>query len=155
MKIQSLTVPLFVLLICAVPTRGQTQRPSRAAEAVREASGSLDRYQALAASFQCDENEPNLRNECTGTLKALSERVENARRKIAAYETSRRRAVALFDVYQAFQDIGEMTDQMAHQSDSYNEQDREISAEVYNNFVKITMWLGSEVRDSLASCGAN
>jgi hypothetical protein len=154
MRMHVLVVPALLAVVGAVPARGQTPR---VAEALQGAGDSLDRYQKLAASFRCDTSDQKFLHDCNETLEALMESAQDARKKVASYHASPRaqKLAALFDVYQAFERITERATAFSIEveSESQSDNDRRFSAQVYNNFVKTTMWLGSVLRDSLGACG--
>jgi hypothetical protein len=155
MRTQWLILALFLLVVGPVSAHEGVRTRSRVAEALQGASGSLDRYQKLAASFRCDESDPKARNECKEMFETLNKRVEEARKKIEEYATSPTKTAALFDVYQAFLRIKEITDMLPGESRSYSVHDGNVSGEVYNNFVKVPMWLGAVLREKLESSCAN
>jgi len=145
----------LMLLACAfalaVLTQAQTQSQQEIDSLLKGASLSLDRYQQLAPDVRCDEAiEQSLRDSCKEEMQMLSERVQEAREKLARYRQSPAPAVVdLFDIYEIFHRIMEGIEVAQLPVEFYGEHNQRALARIYNNFVKVTAWVGGVVRDEI------
>jgi hypothetical protein len=70
---------------------------------------------------------------------------------IAAYRIQK---LSIYDIQQVFQGIMTAVERFGYEPERYGEHFRPWHAATYNNFVKITLWLGEEVRSSIrGECG--
>jgi len=85
----------------------------------------------------------------------LGRDVQDAKKNIARYRAlATPQPVDLFDIYEIFQKIMGAISELGYVDDLYGESNRVLFAEAYNSFVKITLWFGGEVRNTL-QCSAN
>src|ERR1700719_1475675 len=147
-------LPVLLAFTFAVPSIHAQVRPqARTDSLLKAASKALDHYHQLAAAINCeDATEKTLRDSCKGVLEMLGRDVQDAKEKIASYrQLSTPQPVDLFDIYQVFQEIMAKIDSLGYAGELYGERNRGLFAETYNNFVKITGWFGSEVRNTMQS----
>lgn len=150
MKLQSvlpiLLVPAFFLPVCAqgVP------RPD-VDVLLKTASTALDNYQKLAPGIRCETaNEKTLRDSCKVVLETLARDVDQARQRIAHYQSlTSRQPEDLFDIYQDFDTIMGLISQLGYAGELYGKNNSALFSQAYNNFVKITLWLDGEVRKAM------
>ncbi len=141
-------LPVSLLFVLAVPAHGREPVDPL----LQDASKALDQYQQnLAPGFHCeDATTTESREACKITLEALGTRVQEAKAGIARYrQLSSPQPVDLFDAYQAFRRVMELVESFTCASESYGERNRQLSAETYNSFVKITGWFGGVVRETI------
>ncbi|HYA24584.1 MAG TPA: hypothetical protein VEF05_10515 [Terriglobales bacterium] len=150
-----MSLQTLILVACtfaaAIPIRAQAQ-PSQEINALLEgASHSLDRYKELASDVRCDEaTRQSLRESCKRDMEMLSERVQETKEKLARYRQSPAPAVVdFFDIYEMFHRIMEGTEVAQLPSEFYGEHNQRAFARIYNNFVKITAWVGGVARDEI------
>jgi hypothetical protein len=148
-------LPLFFLTF-AIPARGQSkQPPSKVDSLLRSASDRLNNYQQqIAPDIHCaDETEEALRYACEVYLKKLNDAVQDAATNIANYrQVTTPQTVDLFDIYEDFHRILFNAELLAAHSDSYelhSQHNHELFADTYNNFIKLTGWFGSVMRDGI------
>jgi hypothetical protein len=150
-----MTSRLFLLVVlaftCVGPLHSQVPTQARINSLLQASSKALDRYQELAPGIRCEAaTEKTLRRSCKGVLEMLARDVQDAKEKIARYrKLSAPQPVDLFDIYQVLQDIMTRIDELTFAEDLYGERNRGLFAKAYNNFVKITLWFGGEVRKTM------
>jgi hypothetical protein len=140
--------PVLLVFALAVPADGREP----VGPLLQAASKALDQYQQnLAPGFHCeDATTTESREACKITLETLGARVQEAKAEIARYrQLSSPQPVDLFDAYQAFRRVMELVESFTGASESYGERNRQLSAETYNSFVKITGWFGGVMRDTI------
>jgi hypothetical protein len=145
--------PLLFLAL-AIPVRGQAKLPSEADSLLRSASESLNRYQQIAPEIHCaDETEEALRYACGVYLEKLNSDVQDAATKIANYrQLTTPQSVDLFGIYEDFHRIMGDVELLAAHSEAHelhSQNNHDLFAKTYNNFVKLTGWFGSVVRESI------
>ena len=85
----------------------------------------------------------------------LGRDVQDAKKNIARYRAlAAPQSVDLFDIYEIFQKIMEGISDPGYVGDLYGETKRAWFAEAFNSFVKITLWFGGDVRNTL-QCSAD
>jgi len=147
-------LPLLFLAL-AIPVRGQTKLPSKVDSLLQSASEALNNYQQqIAPDIHCaDETEEPLRYACEVFLERLNSDVQDAATKIATYrQLTTPQSVDLFDIYEDFHGIMDDVRLLAAYSESYelhSQHNHDLFADTHNNFVKLTPWFGSVVRDSI------
>ena len=143
-------LPVLLAFTFAVPIHAQV-RPARIDSLLQAASKALDHYQQLAPAINCeDATEKTLRHSCRTVLEMLGRDVQDAKEKIASYrQLSTPQPLDLFDIYQVFEQIMGGVGSLGYAGELYGERNRGLFAEAYNNFVKITGWFGSEVRNTM------
>lgn len=153
-------LPILLVFAFTGALPGQVPTKARIDSLLKGASKALDHYQTLAPSIRCDHaNEKTLRDSCNIVLEMLERDVQHAKENIARYRAlATPQSVDLFDIYEIFQRILGGVSELGYAGDLYGESNRVLSAEAYNNFVKITLWFGGEVRNTLhcsvdKSCG--
>jgi len=133
--------------------------PAHAREPVdpllQAASKALDHYQQLAPGIHCeDATTKDLREACKISLDDLKGRVQEANAEIARYRRlPDPQAVDLFDTYQVFRLVMDGVDRLNFSPDFYGAHNRQLFAEAYNTFVKITGWFGGVVRETIEDAG--
>jgi len=139
--------PVLLVFAVAVPAHGREPIDPL----LQAASKALDHYQQLAPGIHCeDATTKELSDDCKIALDTLRSKVQEANEEIARYRRlSRPQAVDLFDTYQAFRSVMDGVDRLNSASDFYGEHNRQLFAEAYNTFVKITGWFGGVVRDTI------
>lgn len=144
-------LPVLLAFTVAVPIHAQVRPQARIDSMLLAASKALDHYQQLAPAIHCeDATEKTLRDSCEIVLEMLGRDVEDAKEKIARYrQLSTPQPVDLFDIYEVLQQIMGGIGNLGYAEELYGERNRGLFAEAYNNFVKITGWFGSEVRNTM------
>jgi hypothetical protein len=145
-------LPMLLLAFTfAVPIHSQVRPQPRTDSLLQAASEALDHYQQLAPAIKCeDATEKTLRDSCKIVLEMLGRDVQDAKEKIASYrQLSTAQPVDLFDIYEVFQKIMDGVGNLGYAGELYGERNRALFAEAYNNFVKITLWFGGEVRNTV------
>jgi hypothetical protein len=138
-----------VLLVFALAVRVHGQAPVD--PLLRAASKSLDHYQQLAPGIHCeDATKTEFRDACKIALETLGTRVQEAKAEIARYrQSSAPQVVDLFDAYQTFRRVMDGVESLDCGSEFYGEHNKQLFAEAYNNFVKVTGWFGNVVRETI------
>ncbi len=150
---------LFVLVsfTFVVPIHVQAESQARINVSLEAASKALDHYRdQIAPTLHCEEAiEKTLRDTCWNLLRALDQNLHDAREKIADYRRlPNPKTVDLYDIQQVFQGIMTAVERFGYEPERYGEHFRPWHVAIYNNFVKITLWLGEEVRSSIrGECG--
>jgi len=149
-------LPLLLVFAFTGALPGQVPSKARIDSLLQAASKALDHYQTLAPSIRSTHaNEKTLRDSCNGVLEMLGRDVQDAKKNIARYRAlAAPQSVDLFDIYEIFQKIMEGISDLGYVGDLYGETNRALFAEAYNRFVKITLWFGGEVRNTL-QCSAD
>lgn len=144
----------LLLFVFAAPCHGQVQPQARVDSLLQGVSDSLDHYQQLASSINCeDATEKTLRHSCAIVLEMLGRDAHDAKEKIAHYrQLSAPQLVDLFDIYQVFHQVMEGVSSLGYAAELYGEHNRVLFAQAYNNFVKMDAWFGSEIRDAIQEC---
>jgi len=144
-------LPMLLTFIFAVPIHAQVRPQARIDSLLRAASTALDHYQQLAPAISCESgSEKALRDSCKAVLETLGRDVQDAKGKIASYrQLSTPQPVDLFDIYEVFHKIMDGVSELGYAEELYGERNRRLFAEAYNNFVKITGWFGTEVRNAM------
>ena len=112
-------------------------------------AGSLS---ALAPGIHCENvQKPEFRNACTAVTQTLAERVEEAKSEIALYrQRPNPQPVDLFDAYENFRRVLALLEAVSYvDPDSYGEHNKQLFAEAYNSFVKVSGWFGGVVKSSI------
>jgi hypothetical protein len=143
--------PAFALFAFTIPVCGQAQPLSEVDSLLNAASKALDHWQQLAPDIHCeDATQPQFRDACKINVLAMGERVQEAKAEIVRYrQLTGPQVVDLFDAYQSFRRVLEITENMICAPDAYGERNRRVFAEAYNAFVKVNGWFGGTVRDSI------
>jgi hypothetical protein len=149
-------LPLLLVFAFTGAQPGQVPSKARIDSLLHAASNALDHYQTLPPSIRCNHaNEKTLRDSCNGVLEMLGRDVQDAKKNIARYRAlAAPQSVDLFDIYEIFQKIMEGISDLGYVGDLYGETNRALFAETYNRFMKITLWFGGEVRNTL-QCSAD
>ena len=80
----------------------------------------------------------------------LGRDVQEADEKITHYrQLSNPQVVDLFDIYELFHRIMDGVQALACAQEFYGEHNQQLFAQAYNNFVKLTGWFGSVVREAI------
>jgi hypothetical protein len=142
---------LLLAFIFAVPIHAQVRAQARIDSLLQAARNALYRYQQLAPAIHCeDATEKTLRDSCKIVLEMLGRDVQDAKEKIASYrQLSTPQPVDMFDIYEVFQKIMDGVGNLGYAGELYGERNRALFAEAHNNFVKITLWFGVEVRNTM------
>jgi hypothetical protein len=143
----TLLFPVLLVFVLAVPAHGREPIDPL----LQAASKALDHYQQLAPGIHCeDATTKELSDACKIALETLKSRVQEANAEIARYRRlSNPQVVDLFDTYQAFRRVMDGVDSLNCAPDFYGEHNKQLFAEAYNTFVKITGWFGGVVRDTI------
>lgn len=152
MTVQSLLTAVLVILF-ALPTHSQVRFRSDVDALLKAASKALEHYQQLAPAIRCETAEKkSLRDSCKITVEALARDVQDAKNKIGLYRSlATPRVEDLFDIYESFERIMGEISQLGYAADLYGASNSRLFAEAHNNFVKVTMWFGVEVRNEIRS----
>jgi hypothetical protein len=148
MKIHRLFFAFF-LLASPVCMWGQVQPPREVNSLLEASTAALNHWQQIASRIHCeDATQPDVRGACNIDVQAIGERVQEAKAKIARYrQQSTPQVVDLFDAYESFRRVFESVEIM--NCDLYGQHNRQVSAEAYNSFVKVTAWFAGVVRTSI------
>ena len=144
-------LPILLVFAFTPALPGQVPPKARIDSVLQAAGKALDHYQTLAPSIRCDHaHEKTLRDSCNIVLEMLGRDVQDAKKNIARYRAlAAPQSVDLFDIYEILQKIMEGISDLGYVGDLYGETNRALFAEAYNRFVKITLWFGGEVRNTL------
>jgi len=139
------------VFVLALPTYAQKQSRQEIDSLLDGANQSLDRYPELASDVRCDEaTRQSLRDSCKEDMEMLAERVHEAKENLARYRHSPAPAVVdLFDIYERFHKIMEGSEVAQLPVEFYGEHNQRAFARIYNNFVKVTAWVGGLVRNQI------
>jgi hypothetical protein len=150
MKLRRLLPTLFVFAF-VIPVRGQVRSRSEVDSLLKAAIAALDHYQQIAPGIHCEEaTKAEFRDACKIALEGLEERVQESKAEIARYRRrSSPRAVDLFDAYEVFRRVMAEAEDINYAPDIYGEPNKQVLAEAYNTFVKVTAWFGGVVRISI------
>jgi len=143
--------PALLLSAFMIPVCGQARPLIEVDSLLNAASKALDHWQQLAPDIHCeDATQTQFRDACKIDVLAMEERVQQAKAEIARYrQLTGPQVVDLFDAYQSFRRVLEVTENMNCAPNSYGEHNRRVFAEAYNTFVKVDAWFGGTVRDSI------
>ena len=144
-------LPILLAFTFAAPIHAQVWPPAHLDVLLKDANNALDHYQQLAPGINCkDATLKTIRGDCKIVLKMLASDVQYAKERIASFhQMSGPQPVDLFDIYQAFQKIMEDVGLLGCPQELYGKHNRVLFAETYNTFVKVTLWFGGEVRNTM------
>ena len=144
-------LPLLLVFAFTGALPGQLPPKARIDSLLQAANNALDHCQTLAPSIRCHHaHEKTLRDSCNGVLEMLGRDVQDAKKNIARYRAlAAPQSVDLFDIYEIFQKIMEGISDLGYVGDLYGETNRAWFAEAFNSFMKITLWFGGDVRNTL------
>jgi hypothetical protein len=135
-------LPLLLVFAFTGALPGQVPSKARIDSLLQAASNALDHYQTLA---------PSIRRIMPMRKRSVIPATACGKCSEEMFRTRRRTSHA---IVRSPQKIMEGISDLGYVGDLYGETNRALFAEAYNSFVKITLWFGGEVRNTL-QCSAD